>query len=288
MTSRDSRTIRARGPLVPLVERPGVRILALRAEAGPLDPFLSVDEFHMAAPTFPPHPHAGFSAVTVMLEDSAGRFINRDSLGDRSPIGPGDIHWTQAGRGMMHEEIPEATGRDCHGLQVFVNLPAELELADPAAFHADASEIPAVEPAPGARVRVLCGEAFGASSPLDRLLFAPLMLDVQLAPGARLEVPVPPDHNAFVIALGGRGHVAPDAEPLNAGEAAGLAPGAATIALQAADDAPLHVFLGAGPPIGEPVVLAGPFALSSEERALDARRRYSSGGMGSLAPSAAT
>lgn len=32
-----------------------------------IDPFLSVDYFRMSAPTFPPHPHAGFSAVTYLF-----------------------------------------------------------------------------------------------------------------------------------------------------------------------------------------------------------------------------
>ncbi|MBL9037658.1 MAG: pirin family protein, partial [Archangium sp.] len=43
-----------------------------------IDPFLNVDHFTMSQPTFPPHPHAGFSAVTVLFEDSPGAFINRD------------------------------------------------------------------------------------------------------------------------------------------------------------------------------------------------------------------
>ncbi|MFB2920991.1 MULTISPECIES: pirin family protein [Aerosakkonema] len=86
-----------------------------------LDPFLNLVDFHMSQPTFKPHPHAGFSAVTYMFEDSEGAFINRDSLGDRSRIAPGDLHWTQAGSGMLHEEVPERAGVDCHGLQMFVN-----------------------------------------------------------------------------------------------------------------------------------------------------------------------
>jgi redox-sensitive bicupin YhaK (pirin superfamily) len=49
-----------------------------------MDPFLNIDDFTMSQATFPPHPDAGFSAVTCMLEDSQGAFTNRDSLGDRS------------------------------------------------------------------------------------------------------------------------------------------------------------------------------------------------------------
>ena len=74
---------------------PGFSAYSLRSLSDyPLDPFLNFDDFRMSVPTFPPHPHAGFSAVTYMFEDSPGAFINRDSLGDRSRIGPGALHWT--------------------------------------------------------------------------------------------------------------------------------------------------------------------------------------------------
>jgi len=80
---------------------------------------------YMRAPIFPPHPHTGFSAVTYMFEDSAGSFQNRDSLGDRALIHPGDLHWTQAGSGLMYEEVPSLPGTLCHGAQIFVNLAAK-------------------------------------------------------------------------------------------------------------------------------------------------------------------
>jgi redox-sensitive bicupin YhaK (pirin superfamily) len=35
-----------------------------------IDPFLGVDHAWISAPTFPPHPHAGFSAVSYLFLDS--------------------------------------------------------------------------------------------------------------------------------------------------------------------------------------------------------------------------
>lgn len=279
------RTILARGQLGALERGPGFSARTLRDQAGDaLDPFLSIDLFRMSRPTFPPHPHAGFSAVTVMLEDSEGAFINRDSLGDRSRIGPGDLHWTQAGRGMMHEEVPEVAGQECHGLQVFVNLSAQHELAAPRAFHLDASEVPVVEPAPGARVRVLAGSALGASSPLKELLTPVLMLDIELAAGGTLELPLPAADNAFALVLEGEGSFGGGA-PSGAYEALGFRRDGERVHVRSVGRGPLRLFLGSGAPLGEPVVFAGPFALSSEQRALEARRRFSRGEMGQLAPS---
>src|ERR1700750_2818805 len=63
------------------------------------DTVINLDHFRMGGPTFPPHAHAGFSAITYMLPESAGAMRNRDSLGDVSLIPPGGLHWTAAGSG---------------------------------------------------------------------------------------------------------------------------------------------------------------------------------------------
>ncbi len=55
---------------------------------GLIDPFIGVDLFHMPHNFFLPHPHGGMSAVTLLLDDSPGGVINRDSRGDHSTIQP--------------------------------------------------------------------------------------------------------------------------------------------------------------------------------------------------------
>lgn len=56
-----------------------------------IDPVITIDHFHIRAPMFAPHPHAGFSAVTYLFEDGEGEFINRDSLGDQVVAHPGAV-----------------------------------------------------------------------------------------------------------------------------------------------------------------------------------------------------
>ena len=51
-----------------------------------LDPFLNIDLFHVTGIVFAPHPHAGFSAVTYLFDDSTTPIRNRDSLGDNGLI----------------------------------------------------------------------------------------------------------------------------------------------------------------------------------------------------------
>ena len=48
----------------------GFNAYMLRNAQGVLDPFLGVDHAWMSAPTFPPHSHSGFSAVSYLFLDS--------------------------------------------------------------------------------------------------------------------------------------------------------------------------------------------------------------------------
>ena len=58
------------------------------------------DEFFVKKPAgFPDHPHRGFETVTYMLE---GSFKHEDFCGHKGTIGPGDLQWMTAGRGIMH------------------------------------------------------------------------------------------------------------------------------------------------------------------------------------------
>lgn len=264
----------------------GFSAWSLRSQAEmSLDPVLNIDEFNMSEPTFPPHPHAGFSAVTYLFEDSPGAFINRDSLGDRSRIGPGSLHWTQAGRGMMHEEIPEQRGQRCHGIQMFVNLSEANKHAAPRAFHLDAPEIPEVALG-GARVRVVAGALGDTRSPLQGLLTPILLLDVILSPDTTVEIPVPRGNNVVVMSRAGSGEIGPigATRPLAGHQAARLSEDGDTVRLSAGE-AGLALIVVGGQPIGEPVVFGGPFIMTNPADLQAARARFTRGEMGRLSPS---
>ena len=80
----------ALAPLQPM--RHGSQFRAFGLHAGELtNPFLGIDHAWMNGPTFPPHPHAGFSAVSYLFLDSETGIHNRDSLGGRQQILPGQI-----------------------------------------------------------------------------------------------------------------------------------------------------------------------------------------------------
>ncbi len=129
-------------------------------------PVTVLDDFRVRGRPFAPHPHAGFSAVTYVFEDSPGSLRSRDSLGNDVVVGPGGIVWTQASSGMLHHEVPAETGRELHGLQLFVNLSARNKLVTPQMLCLSGSNVPEWQNDAGDRVRVVVGSFADVSSPL--------------------------------------------------------------------------------------------------------------------------
>ncbi|MCU6498446.1 pirin family protein [Rugamonas sp. A1-17] len=251
------------------------------AAAEPIDPILGVDHAWVSAPTFPPHPHAGFSAVSYLFLDSETGIDNRDSLGNRNLIAPGGLHWTAAGRGLMHEEVPVVTGKTVHMLQVFVNLARARQADAPHALSLAPEDVPVVQ-LPGAKVRVPLGSFGETHSPL-RPPTAITLLDISLDDGAELTVPVPAGQSAFVMPIHGELSVNGQTYELDK----------FTLPAFPAQEAPHAISLAAvrgsakavvftGTPLQQPVHWQGPMALASPEALAAAIAAYQHGDFGTL------
>ena len=94
----------------------------------------------------------------------AGEVDHRDSIGNAGRIGAGDVQWMTAGGGIMHEEMPRARedGR-MGGFQLWVNMPAELKMAEPRYQDVPAAQIPEVRREDGTVIRVVAGEVDGVA-----------------------------------------------------------------------------------------------------------------------------
>lgn len=248
------------------------------------DPIIGCDDFDMAEPFFKPHPHAGFCAVTYLYPFSEGTFINRDSLGHTMPISPGDLHWTIAGSGLMHEEIPQVAGVSSRGLQLFVNLPSDLKLTHPAFIHVNSAEVPTYKTSAGGTVRVLTGTSNGVTG-AEVLPKGFTFLDVQLAAGDAFNHEVPSDYTSFVLPLSGEVKMGLEgsAELLGTDEAAVLSKEGSTIVATSAQGANFLLLTGA--PAKVKPVWGGSFCMDSEDRLRDRMRAYAAGEMGHLEPS---
>jgi redox-sensitive bicupin YhaK (pirin superfamily) len=239
-----------------------------------LDPFLMLDHFGSDNPDeyiagFPDHPHRGFITFTYMLD---GHMEHRDSMGNRGDLKAGGAQWMKAASGVIHSEMPQQTNGLMRGFQLWINLPAREKMSPPAYQEFSAAAIPEVA-RDGARVRVLAGELHGQRGVIDDPATDVLYLDVSLAPGARLSVPLDDARNAFAYVFEGQARVA--GEDLAKHTLAVL--GAGDTVDIAAGDAGARLILVAGRPLGEPIVQYGPFVMSTRDEIEQAFSDYREG-----------
>lgn len=245
-----------------------------RTELRNIDPFLMLDEFQVQAPAgFPDHPHRGFETVTYMLEGSCQ---HEDFCGHRGVIGPGDLQWMTAGRGIVHCEMPVGNNK-CHGLQLWINLSAKNKMVEPVYQELFGKDVPSVE-RDGVKVRVIAGEALGAKSPVYTR--TPTMyLDFKLSPNATLKQHIPTGWNGFAYILSGSAKFGPAGQQ-HVGQAH------CTLVLSSESDSLevtnhtqelCHFVVVAGQPLNEPVVQHGPFVMNTKEQIEQTFRDYRNG-----------
>lgn len=235
-----------------------------------IDPVLNIDWFAMNGPTFPAHPHAGFSAVTYLFADSPNGFLNRDSLGGVHDILPGGLHWSRASSGMIHEETPLPGGQPVRGLQIFVNLPSADQGDGAAAFPLLATEVAVASGTGWTSRTAVDGRSIGAAT---HALPSPIRLqEIALDHGAEFSVDLPSGWGGILIVLEGSVSIANGAD-LETTEAIGFAADAAASFTVRAPSGPARLALVAGQQLNQPVHAFGPLMLASPE-ALEATRKH--------------
>ncbi|MEQ9641481.1 MAG: pirin family protein [Alphaproteobacteria bacterium] len=246
-----------------------------------IDPFLMLDRFDNDDPGayiggFPSHPHRGFETVTIMLD---GRMRHQDSTGGEGVIGPGDVQWMTAGRGIVHSEMPEQVEGRMRGFQLWLNLPATAKMSAPGYQDIVADSIPAVQ-ADGRTVHVVAGEFEGVTGPA-RAHTPVTLLRAELEPGATLTVEPAAGHNAFFCiyegSVSGQDSLDRDSEAVAPSLAVLHGEGAITVTA-GADGAAL--FYGDARPIAEPVARYGPFVMNTRDELVQAVQDYQAGRFG--------
>jgi redox-sensitive bicupin YhaK (pirin superfamily) len=276
-----SLSVKTRLSVQPMKHGTGFHAFGIRGEHSLMDPFLMADHYRMSQPTFGPHPHAGFSAVTYMFDDAETGFNNRDSLGDASEIRAGDCHWTVAGAGVVHDEVPIVNGKVAHGLQIFVNLAAKDKHIKPHSIHILRDEMPRIEQPSGARVKVAFGaydDSIQSIAAVKALPTDASLLDIEVKAGESFSYPVPVGTNAFALVV--RGSVQIGDTSVSESEAVPFGRGGGELAIAAQSDAQIALFLGK--PFDEPLVRHGPFAMTNQDDINRAIADFQAGRMGSL------
>jgi redox-sensitive bicupin YhaK (pirin superfamily) len=203
-----------------------------------------------------------------------GHMQHKDSGGNTGDLGPGDVQWMSAARGLIHSEMPQQTEGRMRGFQLWLNLPAKEKMRPPAYRDIPAGQIPSVALDQGV-VKVIAGEFGGTRGAVHGGSTDPHYWDVRLEPGAALEAALPAGHNAFLYAYEGEAFVGADKKPLPH-RAAGLLSTGDRLSI-VAGDAGARVLVLAGKPIGEPVVQYGPFVMNTREEIEQAIADYQAG-----------
>jgi redox-sensitive bicupin YhaK (pirin superfamily) len=236
-----------------------------------VDPFLLLDCFGSDQPLdyiggFPNHPHRGFETVTYML---AGRMRHKDSTGHEDVIGPGDVQWMTAGRGLIHSEMPEQAEGLMKGFQLWVNLPAADKMIAPTYRAVPRSEIPVERIENGGFIKVIAGVTDGGTTgPIVITTVTPIFFDVTLAKDAVFTQAVPRGHQGFLYVIEGQLTVGPQATVLTDASLGVLGPGDQVVAT--AGTSKTRFLLVSGRKLGEPIVRYGPFVMNTRQEIMQA------------------
>ncbi len=263
---------------IPTQDGAGVKIRRISDFNGRLDPFLLIDELKSEVQEdyvggFPPHPHRGFETLTYLLK---GGLQHEDSRGHRGEVTRGGAQWMRAGRGVIHSEMPLKDGNGLHGFQIWINLPAEKKMSEPAYRDIQSDDIPEMD-INGGHARLIAGkwqlnDVQGAGA-LAVLGDGAGIADLTVNAHADVDITLPEGYRLLAYVYEGelKNHAA-------IGELAVFVPEQSTINLHAETDT--GILLMAGRPLREPIVHHGPFVMNTIEEIEQAINDYQTDVMG--------
>lgn len=251
-----------------------------------LDPFLLLHHHgpHRYEPDnaglpFGPHPHRGFEAVSFIFE---GSVEHHDSRENRSTIHAGGVQWMTAARGIVHSEnVPKAfreKGGTLEIIQLWINLPAQLKMAQPNYQGVQKEDIPTVHFDNGkAAINVVAGnwnEVKGAVSSITGVQ----AYTINMKAGGTLSLDVAESRNVLLYVL--HGDIMVNGSQVKDRTLVHFNNDGTNIHLEAAADT--LILFCTGEPINEKVMQYGPFVMTTQSEIMEAMRDYQMGKMGVL------
>lgn len=245
-----------------------------------LDPYLMLDAFGSDNPDdyiagFPNHPHRGFETITYMI---AGRMRHNDSSGNEGILQNGGVQWMTAGRGIIHSELPEQEAGVMEGFQLWLNLPANEKMGEPAYKDIQNDDIAEIKPGANVKARVIAGTSHGVSGAIQHPVTQPLYLDVHFFGPGSFAQSLKPDHNAFVFVYRGTVTVNGKKIPLKHMAILENEPQADGVIIET--DAAAKLILIAGRPLKEPIAQYGPFVMNTQQEIIQAVTDFQEGRLG--------
>ncbi len=262
-----------------------------------LDPFLLFDDFRNDHEEdflrgFPWHPHRGIETITYVLD---GTVAHADSLGNAGELNAGDVQWMTAGSGILHQEMPRGSAEGkMHGFQLWANLPGAMKMTAPRYQDVSATDIPTVVDDDGTSVRVIIGDFWGKTGPVDGIAADPQYLDISVPAGLRKTFRVDTYRRAFAYVFAGSGRFSDASAPTGVllekevmGEEVNIRDMSGNrtlirfgtgdeVTVQAGDEG-IRFLLISGAPIAEPVAWHGPIVMNTKDELRQAIKDLNNG-----------
>ena len=293
------RPVKSTSKAVPTMEGAGVHLHRAFGFHDPsdLDPFLLFDDFRNEIPEhflkgFPWHPHRGIETITYVL---SGEVDHADSLGNEGKLAAGDVQWMTSGSGILHQEMPRGNANgQMHGFQLWANLPRDLKMTSPRYQDVEAKEIPIIQDDDGTTVRVIVGDFWGKTGPVDGIAAEPQYLDVFVPAGVKKTLPVDTYRRTFAYVFEGTGAFTSASNPTGIllekevmGEEVNIRDFSGnrtlvrfdtgnSVIVQAGENG-IRFLLISGKPIEEPVAWHGPIVMNTQEELMQAFKELRNG-----------
>lgn len=212
------RPVKYTGRAEPTMDGAGVKLRRAFGGQNPemFDPYLLFADFRNERPEdfekgFPWHPHRGIETITYVL---SGTVEHGDSLGNEGVLGAGDIQLMTAGSGIMHQEMLKGNEQgQMHGFQLWANLPSSQKMMAPAYQDVTSENLPEIIDDDGTRVKVIIGEFWGKTSPVNITAADPQYLDIFVPAGVRKTFQIDTYRRAFAYIFEGAGKFSEASDP---------------------------------------------------------------------------
>ncbi|MGM0395923.1 MAG: pirin family protein [Bacillota bacterium] len=235
-------------------------------------------------PGFPAHPHRGFETITIVAE---GFVDHTDGLGSRGRYGQGDVQWMTAGKGLQHCEmfplINEDKPNTMELFQVWLSLDHANRMVEPdykMLWNEDIPRISIGEKGGEARITLVAGELAErkavrptkdswANNPDNRLSIQLIELD----PDVEYELPVGSTTMKRSIYNYFDGVVLVEGKELRKKMYMFLSADEKT-KIKNMSDSVVKLLMLESEPIDEPILVYGPFVMTTKEEIRQAYDDY--------------
>jgi len=246
-----------------------------------IDPFLFLNHHgfqvypeHNKGLPFGPHPHRGFQTVTFILE---GDLAHKDNSGAESVINEGGVQWMTAGKGLIHAEVSSKTfmekGGNLEILQLWINLPSQYKMVEPAYKGMQKNEIPTFELDEGkVTLNLVAGKWNGMQGAFSTLTDITLGT-LSLKKGGIYKTAIPADRNIFFYVV--RGTLNVNGQEATMHDLVEFNPEGKLLQIEALEDS--FLLLGHAVPFNEPILAHGPFVMTTMEEIHQAYDDYNNG-----------